>query len=172
MGAVLLMVAGLIVGYVPLQFTMELILIGGPFTAIGLLFAVLIFLTGVFALLRPDLSTILGIAGVAFSILSVVGALGGLLIGLLIGIVGSNLLIAWQPPGTREEPIAPPGGAGTGTEPTTTGTDFSRFFRMRMMSSTANVSPCWSETDSDARIVPSARTMFALAPICWPVSGS
>lgn len=125
LGAVLLLVAGVIVGYVPLQFTMELLLVGGAFTAIGLVFAVLLFLTGVFALVRPDLSTILGIAGVAFSILSVVGGLGGLLIGLLIGIVGSNLLIAWQPPGTREESITPPAGAGTGTAPATTETDVS-----------------------------------------------
>lgn len=143
LGGVLLMIAGLIVGYVPIQFTFELILIGGAFTAIGLVFAVLIFLTGVFALLRPDLSTILGIAGVAFSILSVVGALGGLLVGLLIGIVGSNLLIAWQPPGDPDDYTAtattttPAGasggdfgwqegastGAGVGTTaPTTTGT--------------------------------------------------
>lgn len=106
LGGVLLIVAGLIVGYVPIQFTLELILVGGAYTAIGLLFAVLMFLTGVFALLRPDLSTILGIAGVAFSILSVVGALGGLLVGLLIGIVASNLLISWQPPESAGEPRA------------------------------------------------------------------
>lgn len=106
LGGVLLIVSGLIVGYVPIQFTLELILMGTPLAAIGMLFAVLLFLTGVFALLRPDQSTNLGIAGVAFSILSVVGALGGLLVGLLIGIVGSNLLISWEPPGSQREEYA------------------------------------------------------------------
>lgn len=120
LGGVLLIVAGLIVGYVPIQFTLELILIGGTYTAIGLVFAALISLTGVFALLRPDLSTILGIAGVAFSILSVVGALGGLLVGLLIGLLGSNLLIAWEPPAKRGDREGHTAGAGTGTGGATT----------------------------------------------------
>lgn len=103
LGAMLLIVAGVIVGYVPIRFTQELILISGAFSAIGLAFAVLIFLTGVAALLRPGRSTILGIIGVVFSILSVVGTLGGLLVGLFIGIVGGNLLIAWKPPDSQDD---------------------------------------------------------------------
>lgn len=102
LGGVLLMVAGIIVGWVPLQFTFELILIGGSYTAIGMVFAVLIFLSGVFALLRPDLSTIVGVAGIAFSILSIAGALGGLLVGLLVGIIGGNLCMAWESPSSAQ----------------------------------------------------------------------
>lgn len=98
LGAALLILSGLIIGYVAAEFTMELILIGGPFTAIGLLFAGSIILTGVFSLVRPDLSTFLGITGVALSILSVVGTLGGLFVGLLLGILGGNLLISWHSP--------------------------------------------------------------------------
>lgn len=104
LGAVLLMVSGLMVAYAPIRFASELIVIAGPLTAIGVPFGILIFLTGVGSVLRPDLSTYLGIAGVTFSILSVVGTLGGMLVGLLVGIVGSNLLIAWHPPEAREEP--------------------------------------------------------------------
>lgn len=105
LGAVLLILSGLIIGYVSIEFTMELILIGGPSTAIGLLFAALIFQTGVFALLRPDLSTFLGIAGVALSILSVVGGFGGLFVGLLIGVLGGNLLISWQSSDTHRSGV-------------------------------------------------------------------
>lgn len=108
LGGMLLIIAGIIVGWVPIQFTLELILIGGSYTAIGLLFAVLIFLCGVLALLRPELSTTIGVAGIAFSILSIAGALGGLLVGLLVGIIGGSLCIAWEPlsSGQEQEPIA------------------------------------------------------------------
>lgn len=101
LGAILQITAGVIVGYVPIGFSLELILIGGAFTGIGLVFGVFIFLTGVVALLRPDLSTILGSVGILFSILSFLGTLGGLFVGLFIGIVGGNLLIAWQPPDSQ-----------------------------------------------------------------------
>lgn len=103
MGGVLLLLSGLIIAYVPMQFATELLLVGGSFTFIGLLFAALVFLTGVFALMRPDLSRELGILGVTMSILSIFGALGGLVVGMLIGIVGGNLCVAWQPSSDEEE---------------------------------------------------------------------
>lgn len=102
-GGALLMLAGLVIGWVPAQFAPELIFIGGTFTVIGLVFAAFVFLTGAFALYRPDLSTILGVSGVALSILSLLGALGGLFVGMLIGIVGGNLCVAWKHPDAAEE---------------------------------------------------------------------
>lgn len=105
-GGSFLLLAGIIVGYVPVRYTMDLIMIGGAYATLGLVFAVLVFLTGVGALLRvagvgahltPDLSTLMGIAGIAFSLLSVFGALGGLLAGSSIGVVGGVLSILWQP---------------------------------------------------------------------------
>jgi F0F1-type ATP synthase assembly protein I len=96
LGGVLLLLAGLIIGYVPLQFAGELIFIGGTFTIIGLVFATFVFLTGVGALAMPEHATIFGVAGVALSILSLMGALGGLLIGMLLGIIGGNLCVAWK----------------------------------------------------------------------------
>lgn len=98
LGATLLIISGLIVGYVPFGFPLESLPMGWTSSAIGLMFAFLIFLTGLSALIRPGLSTFLGIAAVGFSILSVVSTLGGLIIGSMVGITGGNLLIAWHPP--------------------------------------------------------------------------
>lgn len=98
LGGVLLLLAGAIIGWVPLQFAGELVLVGGALTFSGLLFATAVGLMGVFVLLRPDLSTMLGTVGVVMSVLSLFGALGGLLVGMLVGIVGGNLCIAWVPP--------------------------------------------------------------------------
>lgn len=95
LGGVLLMVSGVLIAYVPLQYAAELLLVGGAFTFVGLVVAVSAFLCGLFALMRPDLSTMIGVTGVAMSILSIFGALGGLVVGMVVGIVGGNLCIAW-----------------------------------------------------------------------------
>jgi hypothetical protein len=98
LGGVLLLLAGVVIGYVPLQFAGELIFIGGSFTIIGLVFATFVFLCGAFALWMPEHSTVFGVAGVALAILSLMGALGGLFVGMLLGILGGNLCVAWHPP--------------------------------------------------------------------------
>lgn len=120
-GGLLLIVASLLIAWVPMQFAMELFLIGGAFTIVGLAFAVIVFLIGAFALLKPNLSTMLGVTGIAFSILSLIGALGGLLFGTILGIVGGSLCVAWQPPGTEEPEETLPQTAGTTTSPGGTG---------------------------------------------------
>lgn len=94
-GAALLIVGGVIVGYVPVQFAMELLLIGGVSTMIGVGIAALITLAGIVALLRPGLAPLMGVAGIVLSFLSVVGALGGFLVGLVVTQVGGILCIVW-----------------------------------------------------------------------------
>lgn len=126
-GGVLLMLAGLIIGYVPYQFAFELLLVGGSYTFIGLFWAVTVFLTGAFVLYRPEFSTIFGVLGVVLSILSLLGALGGLIVGMIVGIVGGNLCVAWsQPTGAADRrertqngdgtPVRTDGGDGTAGE--------------------------------------------------------
>lgn len=113
-GGVLLMLAGLLIAWVPLQFAFELLLVGGSYTYIGMIWAIGVFLTGAFVLYRPEFSTIFGVLGVVLSILSLLGALGGLLLGLLLGIVGGNLCVAWSPPaGDADRREGPQGGDGT-----------------------------------------------------------
>ncbi|WP_336000911.1 DUF6114 domain-containing protein [Halorientalis halophila] len=109
-GALLLMIGGIVIGWVPIQFATELAIIGGSFTVIGLVFAAMVFLTGAFVMARPELSTIFGVIGIALSILSLIGALGGMFVGMIIGIVGGNLCVAWQNP--NPEPDTARGSSG------------------------------------------------------------
>lgn len=97
-GGVLLMLAGLLISWVPAHMAFELLLVGNLTTYVGVLFSVLVFLTGVFALRLPEFSDELGILGVVLSILSLFGALGGLFVGMLVGIIGGNLCYAWNGP--------------------------------------------------------------------------
>lgn len=102
LGGSLLIAGGLVTAYVPLQFTAQLLFIGGTFTIIGLLFATLVAFCGIAALAEPQLSPVFGVAGAAFATLSVVGALGGLLLGTVVGTAGGILCYAWQPPADAE----------------------------------------------------------------------
>lgn len=100
MGGVLLCVAGLIITWVPMQILPDIFLIGGEVAGlltVGVMFGVFVFLTGVLALLKPEHADVIGVVGVVLSILSLFGSLGGLFLGMLFGILGGNLCIAWKP---------------------------------------------------------------------------
>ncbi|WP_306061731.1 DUF6114 domain-containing protein [Natronococcus wangiae] len=100
LGGILLCLAGILITWVPMQILPDIIFIGGEMTgflAIGAMFGVFVFVTGVFALYRPKYSDMIGVVGVVLSVLSLFGSLGGLLVGMLFGILGGNLCIAWRP---------------------------------------------------------------------------
>jgi len=122
-GAVLLMLGGAVIGWVPIQFATELAIIGGDFTVIGLVFASMVFLTGLLVMARPELSTTFGAIGIALSILSLIGALGGLFVGMLIGIFGGSLCIAWI--GPEDAGTGATGGSGSDAEVATDEVQFS-----------------------------------------------
>ncbi|MFC7238549.1 DUF6114 domain-containing protein [Saliphagus sp. GCM10025317] len=110
LGAILLCLAGIIITWVPMQILPDIIFIGGEmagFLSIGAMFGVFVFVTGVFALYRPGSSDVIGVVGVVLSIFSLFGALGGLLVGMLLGILGGNLCLAWQPREEEEEASGP-----------------------------------------------------------------
>lgn len=106
LGGSLLLAAGLIIAYIPLALATELLFVGGSYTVIGLLFAAGVFVCGIGALLEPSQSSAFGFGGIVFSLLSLFGALGGFLVGMLLGIIGGNLCIAWTPP--EDEPAGSP----------------------------------------------------------------
>lgn len=102
LGSTLLILGGLLIAYVPVQFTSELMLVGGAFTILGMMFAVLVMFCGFSALVKPELSSIFGVLGIALSTLSLFGALGGLFIGMIVGTSGGILCYAWEPPAGYE----------------------------------------------------------------------
>ncbi|WP_424018002.1 DUF6114 domain-containing protein [Halorientalis pallida] len=87
-GGGLLCVASVIIGAVPILFRSELAVIGGSFTLVGLVFAALVGSCGLAALTRPEYALYVGPMGVLFSFLSMIGALGGLFVGMFLGMLG------------------------------------------------------------------------------------
>ena len=94
-GAIITIFSGLMILWVPLNLYLSTFL-PGSIAIIGLLFGGMITLIGIVALFFPNASKILGIFTIFLSILSVIGALGGFLIGTLFGIIGGALLMAWN----------------------------------------------------------------------------
>lgn len=94
-GAVMTLLSGLMISWVPLNLYLSTFL-PGSIAIIGLLFGGVITIIGIVALFFPNASKILGIFTIFLSILSVIGALGGFLFGTIFGIIGGALLMAWR----------------------------------------------------------------------------
>ncbi|WP_342342304.1 DUF6114 domain-containing protein [Neobacillus novalis] len=95
-GATLSILSGLIILMVPAQLY-EIAAAPGSIIVVGFLLGGLTLIMGVLAYIMPKLSTLFGVLGIFSSVLSIMGALGGFLIGTLLGIVGGSMLIAWKP---------------------------------------------------------------------------
>lgn len=102
-GGVLMVVGAALIAILPLQFEQLLMFTAGSFTSKGVLFAILVLLCGLSALVFPELSSVVGGLGMLLSTLSLFGALGGFVIGALLAGVGGLLVFAWQPPEDVEE---------------------------------------------------------------------
>jgi ABC-type multidrug transport system fused ATPase/permease subunit len=100
-GSMLLILAGFIIGAIPIRIQMTFV--GTTKASIGIAFAAMVLACGIFALVKPERSTLIGVTGIAMSILSLIGAFGGLVFGMLVGIVGGSLCVAWQDPNRDEE---------------------------------------------------------------------
>jgi MFS family permease len=94
-GSFVTIVSGLMILWVPINLYLSTLL-PGSFAIIGLVFGGAITLIGFISMFFPNASKILGIFTIFLSILSVIGALGGFLIGTLFGIIGGSLLMAWR----------------------------------------------------------------------------
>jgi len=67
------------------------------FTIIGLASGALVILGAVMLYSRPFEKDLWGAVIIAFSILGILGGMGGFMIGLVLGIVGGVLALAWNP---------------------------------------------------------------------------
>ncbi len=94
-GATLTVLAGLMILYIPIHL-FAIAFTPGSYAILGILFGGLITLSGILAYFYPNLSKIFGIVTIFLSVLSIMGALGGFLIGTLIGIVGGAMCIGWR----------------------------------------------------------------------------
>lgn len=104
-GAVLSILSGIIILYVPAQLY-EVAAAPGSMIVVGLLLGGLTLLMGVLSLIMPKLSTLLGLIAILSASLSIMGALGGFLIGTVLGIIGGALCIAWKPEFALKETIS------------------------------------------------------------------
>ncbi|MFC7154466.1 DUF6114 domain-containing protein [Halomarina halobia] len=101
-GGVLLIVSGLLIGIIPLDLAVKFALVPAEFAYIGLIFTVFVLLCGVFALAQPELASFFGVAGMLIAVASIFGALGGFVIGSIVGVAGGSLCVAWEPPAETE----------------------------------------------------------------------
>ncbi|MFC5972802.1 DUF6114 domain-containing protein [Halomarina salina] len=97
-GGLLLTLSGLVIGIIPMDLAMKFALIPTEFAFVGLIFAIFVVLCGLFALAKPPLAEFFGAAGMLISIISIFGALGGFVVGTVLGILGGSLCIAWVGP--------------------------------------------------------------------------
>jgi hypothetical protein len=89
-GPFVVILAGVVIAAVPLLFGDILAVFGADGApAVGLGIGGALVLVGVAAHLQPSFTTELGVVAIVLSLLSVFGALGGL--------VGGSLCVAWQP---------------------------------------------------------------------------
>ncbi|ABG05375.1 conserved hypothetical protein [Rubrobacter xylanophilus DSM 9941] len=107
LGLTLLTLAGLLIIWMPLVIYIQEF---GQFSLVfgGVVIGGIVLGSAVLGWIYPQRVQVFGVIGLIFSILSLVGALGGLVIGMLLGIVGGSLCAAWspkkEPPGEGAEP--------------------------------------------------------------------
>lgn len=94
-GAVLTILAAALVLYIPLHLY-AIAFIPGSLVFVGFLFGGLLLIIGILALFYPQFSTVFGIITIFISVLSIMGALGGFLIGTILGIIAGSLCIGWE----------------------------------------------------------------------------
>lgn len=95
-GATFALLSGIIILWVPWQLY-EVAAAPGSIIFVGFFLGGIVFLSGIMAYIMPKLSTLLGVMMIFAAVLSIMGALGGFLIGTILGIIGGSLCIAWRP---------------------------------------------------------------------------
>ncbi|WP_211290226.1 DUF6114 domain-containing protein [Natrinema ejinorense] len=96
-GGIVLTLAGLVIAAVPLDLVIRFAMVRNYVVFVGLVLAVPVLVSGLLSLAYPQYATYFGAVGIAFAIVSIFGALGGLGIGTFLGMVGGSLCIAWVP---------------------------------------------------------------------------
>ncbi|ATY85377.1 hypothetical protein CVV65_10945 [Kyrpidia spormannii] len=112
-GLTLVTLAGLLIVWIPANLYW-LAFVPGSFAFAGLLFGSLVLACGVVGWIMPRYVRLLGVFAIIVSILSIIGALGGMIIGMLLGIIGGALCVAWSPKDRATSEDAGAGSASAG----------------------------------------------------------
>jgi len=64
---------------------------------VGIVFGVIIIIAAVMVYINPTQHVLWGTLIIVFSVISVLGCMGGLGIGLILGVIGGVLAILWKP---------------------------------------------------------------------------
>ena len=97
-GGLARVVGGLVTAWPSLQFLLQTSMLQSQsVVSLGVIVGALIVFLGVGVLLRPDHSTVIGLAGLLLATISFPVAFGGLLVGMVIASAGSVLCFAWTP---------------------------------------------------------------------------
>ncbi|HEY7415688.1 MAG TPA: DUF6114 domain-containing protein [Ktedonobacteraceae bacterium] len=101
-GSVLMILGGILILWGPASPTvLRFALLPGSTIWAALLIGALLLVMGLIQMFAPSLSTFTGSVGVVLSIISIIVALGGFVIGMLFGIIGGALGVAWRPNARR-----------------------------------------------------------------------
>ena len=95
-GAILMMLSGALVLWAPIALFRYIMLPGNTLWAAFLVGALLVVM-GLLQLFVPSYALMAGAIGIILSLVSLVVAVGGLGIGMILGIIGGALSVAWKP---------------------------------------------------------------------------
>ncbi|KAF0996365.1 DUF6114 domain-containing protein [Geobacillus sp. TFV-3] len=121
-GATFLLLSSLVILWIPMQLY-EISLVPGSMVFAGFFLGGMVLLMGILAYAMPRLSTLLGIIGMFSAIVSIMGALGGFLVGTILGIIGGALCIAWRPQWAEADAPMAHSEAAADKEPSATAAD-------------------------------------------------
>ncbi len=96
-GGIFILMVGILLGIIGFTLTIFVAGVGGILGIFGLVWGIIVILGSVMMYRNPEQHTLWGIIVLVFSIVSWFGALGGLFIGFLLGLIGGILGIAWKP---------------------------------------------------------------------------
>lgn len=98
-GSLALIVGGLIIAWPSLEFLLQASMLQSQsVVSLGVVVGALIVFLGIAALLRPEHSMAIGLAGLVLATVSFPIAFGGLLVGMFVASAGGILCFAWSPP--------------------------------------------------------------------------
>jgi len=99
-GALLLLASGGVIGGIPLR--QGLTVAPSP-AALGIVFGAMLVACGLFALVKPQLSALVGVTGVGLATVSIIAGFGGLFVGMVLGLVGGTRCIVWEDPAESDQ---------------------------------------------------------------------